>query len=113
MLQFLAALDILHQDDLKNRLNLHKDELKNRGANQPIPQLVLAKIATVARQGIEAILSPKKQRRPLPSLLYKSFFFVHCAVFYNVIYGLLACIMYLIESGRFSQSPAFFKRAGL
>ena len=28
------------------------------------------------RQGIKSILSPKKQRRPLPFLLYKSFFYV-------------------------------------
>ena len=32
-------------------------------------------IAKVARQAIEAILSPKKQRQPLPSLLYESFFY--------------------------------------
>ena len=29
----------------------------------------------LARQGIESILSTKQQRRPLPSLLYKSFFY--------------------------------------
>ena len=29
------------------------------------------------------------------------------------IYVLLAHIIYVIESGRFSQSPAFLKRAGL
>ena len=29
----------------------------------------------LARQGIETIQPPKKQRRPLPSLLYKSFFY--------------------------------------
>ena len=28
---------------------------------------------SVVRQGIEPILFPKQQRRPLPSLLYKSF----------------------------------------
>ena len=39
------------------------------GANYPILQLVLV----LARQGIEAILSPKQKRRPLPALLYKSF----------------------------------------
>ena len=36
------------------------------------------KIASAARN--EAVLSPKKQRRPLPVLLYKSFFFVLCVL---------------------------------
>ena len=32
----------------------------------------------LARHGIEAILSPKQQRRSLPSLLYKSVFYCMC-----------------------------------
>ena len=32
---------------------------------------------SVARQGIESILFPKQQRRPQPSLLYKSFFYAY------------------------------------
>ena len=34
----------------------------------------------LARQGIETTLSSKQQRRPLPSLLYKSFFFLNYPV---------------------------------
>ena len=35
----------------------------------------------IVRQGIESILSPKQQRRPLPSLLSLSFFYALLEVF--------------------------------
>ena len=75
LLQFLATLlTILYQDELmKNTLNcpifFNSSWCKSAySSNRPGAK-------ELARQGIEAILSPKKQRRPLPSLLYKSFFY--------------------------------------
>ena len=52
LIQFLAALAILHQDKLKNRL------------------------ISSTRLGAKQFCPPNKQRRPLPSRLYKSFFCV-------------------------------------
>ena len=64
MIQFLATLAILYQNDMKKGRN------SSYSSTRPFAKLL-------ARQGIEAILSHKKQRRPLPSLLYKSFFYDH------------------------------------
>ena len=41
----------------------------------PILQIVLVHAKQPAWQGIESILSPKQQRRPLPAVLYLSFFY--------------------------------------
>ena len=73
LLQFLSTLAILHQDELKNRLIFTQffDSSWFKSAyssNRPVTK-------KLARQGIETILTPKKQRRPLPSLLYKTFFY--------------------------------------
>ena len=69
----IAALDIFHPDDLKYRLTCTRTSWRigcisaysstSPGSNK------------LAWQGFEALLSPKKQRRPLPSLLCKSFFY--------------------------------------
>ena len=40
----------------------------------------------MARHGIDAIMFPKQQRRPLPSFLYKSFFCDASLVFVRIIY---------------------------
>ena len=62
-IQFLAELAILHQADLKNTGRINSSFL----------HIIL--VQQLARQGIENILSSKQQRRPLPCLLYKSFFY--------------------------------------
>ena len=41
-----------------------------------LPGAIQYTVATVVWQGIEAILSSKKQRRPLPSLLHESSFYM-------------------------------------
>ena len=81
------AIAILHQDDLKNRMNIlfFKSSLikpsyssNHPGAKHPILQIVLVQIILFFKsswQRIEVILSPKQQQQPLPSLLYKSFFY--------------------------------------
>ena len=73
LLQFLSVLAIWHQDELKNRLicTLFFNSSWCNSAyslNRPVAKYL-------ARQGIETIQPPKKQQRPLPSLLYKSFFY--------------------------------------
>ena len=39
----------------------------------------------VVQQGIDSILSPKQQRRPLSSLLYNCFFYCKCGI-YNIVH---------------------------
>ena len=55
-------MDFLHQDDLKDRM------ISSNSSN-------LAGAKIIVGKGIEVILSSKQQRRHLPSLLYKSFFY--------------------------------------
>ena len=62
--QFLAALAILHLDNLKNTVGCFgKRRVEEWDAKQPILQLVLVQNNW-----------PEHQRRPLPSLLYKSLY---------------------------------------
>ena len=46
-----------------------------KGWIHPILQIDIVQNVLLARQGIESILFPKQQRRPLPSLLSLSFFY--------------------------------------
>ena len=54
--KFLAALAILHQDDLKKRM-ISSYSSNRPGTINPILQIFLVK-NSIARQGIESILSP-------------------------------------------------------
>ena len=72
-IQFLVALAILHQVNLKNRMNSSFSSYHS-GAIHPFPHIILVSEKLV-RLNIEKILSPKQQRRPLPSLLSLSFFY--------------------------------------
>ena len=60
----------------KEKSYLHQDELKNTGGqlslflNSPWSKKLM-------QQWVEAILSPKNQRRPLHSLLYESFIYAN------------------------------------
>ena len=58
-IQVLATLAILHPNEFKNSMNSSFSSCPP-GAIHPF---------------LHIILSPKEQRRPLPSLLYKSFFY--------------------------------------
>ena len=78
-IQFLVALAILHQDNLKNRMNSSFSSYHS-GAIHPFPHIILVSEKLV-QLNIEKILSPKQQRRPLPSLLSLSFFYAVGKVF--------------------------------
>ena len=73
ILKFLAVLAILRQDELKNRLVFTWTSW--RIGCKSAYSLTCPGAEYQARQGIAEILFPKKQRRPLPSPLYKSFFY--------------------------------------
>ena len=60
------------------------------GAFHPIIQIVHG-AKQQARQGIESILSPKKQRRPLPFHLSLFFFY---EMLYNILDVHVACAVY-------------------
>ena len=64
------AIAVLCHDDMKKRMNCTR-MIWSIGYIHPTLQIFLV----LARQGIESILSPKQQRRPLNSLLYLSFFY--------------------------------------
>ena len=70
-MQFLAALSILLQDDLKNRIHCTRTIwrigwIHPFSSNHPGEKKLVW-------QEIESILSPEQQRQILPSLLYLSF----------------------------------------
>ena len=69
LLHFLAALAILHQDELNNRLICTL--IFNSSCKVHIRLFFKSSLRfQIARQGIEAILSPKKQWRPLSFFVY-------------------------------------------
>ena len=73
-IQFLAAHAILHQDEWKNRMNGTRMIWKGGWIHPILKNRLSAK--QLAPQGIEYIIYPEQQRRPLPFLLFLSFFYM-------------------------------------
>ena len=95
LIPFLAALTILHQDDLKKEVNSSYSSYCHGAIHLHIVlvQFILFFISSwcnssyssnhpgtkqLAWQGIKSILSTKQQRRPLPSLLSLSLLHYNC-----------------------------------
>ena len=76
-IQVLATLAILHPNEFKNSMNSSFSSCPP-GAIHPF---------------LHIILSPKEQRRPLPSLLYKSFFCSTRLKVHHNYAGIIACCM--------------------
>ena len=77
MFWFLAALAILNPDDMKKRMNCTRMIWRKEGIH-PILRIYLGKIASVARNLINSVPQTTAiiNNYPLPSLLYKSCFYV-------------------------------------
>ena len=79
LIQFLAAIANLCQDDLKNRLICTRTSwwlgCKSAYSSTRPGEIKIA----IPRQGIEAILYPKKQRQPLPSLAWRFILYSICS----------------------------------
>ena len=72
-IKFLAALAILHQDDLKNRTN-SSFSWYHCGAIHPFLHIIRVQNSYRGKE-LNKICPPKQQRRPLPSLLERLLFF--------------------------------------
>ena len=75
LLQFLAVLAILYQDDWKNSIKCTRMIVRiYRMKIILFFQLSWCKISCASKNFIN-VLPLQQQRRPLPSILYKSFFY--------------------------------------
>ena len=100
----ICRIGSFHQDDLKNKM------FSSYFSNRPGEKQLL-------QQGIEALLSPKQQQRPLPPLLYKSFFYVTPLPFlphpFTAVLLIVECIEWRTAKRRRQMSSRLFNCTGL
>ena len=92
----LAALAILHQKDLKNRLIYNQDELENSVQLSLFFHSSWCKIASTAKNSV-----PQEAATTFTSLLYKSFFYgynVHSVCKLRIYYKLYSIDLFAMTS---------------